>query len=68
MDDNQFGATICKCITLGVVVLIASIAGCVSNTNYQIRTALESKVDPLQVACAFQNAGQSDCAILASKR
>ena len=68
MSDEQFYLGVVRAIVLGAVGVIAVIGGCCSNTNYQISQALQAKVDPLQVACAFGNGGQSDCTVLAAKR
>lgn len=67
-EEDQFWLSIWKCITTAVCVAVMSIAGCTANSNYQVRVALESKADPLQVACAFGNNQPTDCAILAAKR
>lgn len=69
MDENEFWIAVWRWIGLTLFGCVASVAGCVSNTNYQIRQEVASGKDPLAIACAHgQDGSGTSCALLAAKR
>lgn len=63
MDDNQFWAHIWRTIAGAFILFVATIAGCVANTTYQTRIAIQSGSDPIKAACAMTSMSETNCVV-----
>ena len=54
MDDNVFWLKVMKAAFIAVCFITVTIGSCTANRHYQIRTLVQSGVDPISAKCAIE--------------
>jgi hypothetical protein len=68
MSDNEVSVHFTKWIVIGLCVMITSVAGSCSYSDYLVAEMTKAGADPMQASCAIHSGGdRAICPILAAK-